>query len=313
MPWTFVLRRFMAVVPTFLLVSILIFTLVRLLPGDPAQLMLGEAANAENVAALRAKLGLDQPFPVQYVRWFGNALQLDFGQSNTGVTVGKLLSQKLPITLELTLISISIAVVFSFFAGILSAMYPDGLLDRVITVISITGICLPTFFTGILLIYGFSVRLSWFPSSGYVSFGDDPIANLRLMFLPAITLGFYSAAVLTRYLRTSMLEAFDQDFVRTGRSKGVGRLSLTFKHVLRNAIIPVVTVLGLQIGLLIGGAIITEQVFSLPGIGNLLVVAVLNRDLATIQGIALVTAIAVFVVNFLVDVAYAFIDPRIRF
>ncbi len=313
MPWTFIVRRFVAVVPTFLLVSILIFTLVRLLPGDPAQLMLGEAANAQNVAALRAKLGFDQPFPVQYAKWFGNALRLDFGQSNTGVTVGRLLSQKLPITLELTVISILIAVVFSFFAGILSSLYPNTWVDRTITVISITGICLPTFFTGILLIYAFSIRLRWFPSSGFIGLGDDPVANVRLMLLPAVTLGFYSAAVLTRYLRTSMLEAFDQDFVRTGRSKGVGRLALTFKHVLRNAIIPVVTVLGLQIGLLIGGAIITEQVFSIPGIGNMLVVAVLNRDLATIQGIALVTAIAVFVVNFFVDVAYAFIDPRIRF
>ena len=313
MPWTFVLRRFIAVVPTFLLVSILIFTLVRLLPGDPAQLMLGEAANPQNVAELRTKLGLDQPFPVQYAKWFGYALRLDFGQSNTGVTVNRLLSQKLPITLELTLVAIVIAVVFSFFAGILSSLYPNTWVDRTITVISITGICLPTFFTGILLIYGFSIRLRWLPSSGFIGLADDPLANLRLMLLPGITLGFYSAAVLTRYLRTSMLEVFDQDFIRTGRSKGVGRWSLTFKHVLRNAIIPVVTVLGLQIGLLIGGAIITEQVFSIPGIGNMLVVAVFNRDLATIQGIALVTAVSVFVVNFFVDVAYAFIDPRIRF
>lgn len=313
MPWTFALRRLVAVIPTFLLVSILIFTLVRLLPGDPAQLMLGEAANAENVAALRAELGLDQPILVQYAKWFGSALRFDFGQSNSGVTVSRLLAQKLPITLELTALAISIAVVFSFFAGILSSLYPDRWIDRVITIISITGICLPTFFTGILLIYGFTIRLDWFPSSGFVSFRQDPVANLRLMFLPAITLGFYSAAVLTRYLRTSMLEVFDQDFIRTGRSKGVDRLTLTFKHVLRNAIIPVVTVLGLQIGVLIGGAIITEQVFSIPGIGNMLVVAVLNRDLATIQGIALITAIAVFAVNFLVDVAYAFIDPRIRF
>lgn len=313
MPLTFAFRRLVAVIPTFLLVSILIFLLVRLLPGDPAQLMLGEAANPENISALRAQLGLDQPLPVQYAKWFGNVLRLDFGQSNTGTTVANLFAHKLPITLQLTLLSILIAVVFSFFAGILSALYPESWIDRTITFISITGICLPTFFTGILLIYAFSIKLRWFPSSGFVAFSEDPVANLRLMFLPAITLGFYSAAVLTRYLRTSMLETFEQDFVRTGRSKGIGQLTLIFKHVLRNAIIPVVTVLGLQIGVLLGGSVITEQVFSIPGIGNMLVVAVLNRDLATIQATALITAIAVFAVNFLVDVAYAFIDPRIRF
>ena len=313
MPWKFALRRVLAVIPTFLLVSVLIFVLVRLLPGDPAQLMLGEAANPENIAALREQLGLDQPLIVQYVRWFGNAMTFDLGTSNTGTTVNRLIAQKLPITLELTFVAIVIAVTFAFFAGILSAMYPDRALDRIITVVSITGICLPTFFTGILLIYGFSIELRWLPSSGFVPFAEDPVRNLTLMILPAVTLGFYSAAVLTRYLRTSMLEVFDQDFIRTGASKGVKRTTLVFKHVLRNAVIPVVTVLGLQIGLLIGGAIITEQVFSIPGLGNLLVYSVLNRDLATIQGIALVTAVSVFIVNFLVDIAYGFIDPRIRY
>ena len=313
MPWKFALQRLLSVIPTFLLVSVLIFVLVRLLPGDPAQLMLGEAANPENIAALRAKLGLDQPMIVQYFKWFGNAIALDLGQSNTGIEVNKLIAQKLPITLELTFVAIVIAVSFAFFAGILSALYPNRFIDRAITVISITGICLPTFFTGILLIYGFSIQLRWLPSSGFVSLVDDPVRNLKLMILPAITLGFYSAAVLTRYMRTSMLEVFDQDFIRTGQSKGVDRITLVYKHVLRNAVIPVVTVLGLQIGLLIGGAIITEQVFSIPGLGNLLVYAVLNRDLATIQAIALVTAGSVFIVNFLVDVAYGFIDPRIRY
>lgn len=307
------LRRLLAVIPTFLIVSVLIFVLVRLLPGDPAQLMLGEAANPENVAALTKKLGLDQPLLVQYARWFGRALTLDLGRSNTGIGVAQLLAQKLPITLELTFVAIVISVVFAFFAGIVSSMYPDRPLDRLITVISITGVCLPTFFTGILLIYGFSIQLPWLPSSGFVPFADDPRRNLSLMVLPAITLGFYSAAVLTRYMRTSMLEVFDQDFIRTAMAKGVSRRTVVLKHVLRNAIIPVVTVLGLQIGLLIGGAIITEQVFSLPGIGNLLVWAVLNRDLATIQGIALITAVSVFIINFLVDVAYSLIDPRIRY
>jgi peptide/nickel transport system permease protein len=312
-PLKFALRRLIAVIPTFLLVSVLIFVLVRLLPGDPAQLMLGEAANPESIAALNRKLGLDQPLPVQYYKWFSNALRLDLGRSNTGTTVNELIQQKLPITFQLTLIAVTISVLLAFVAGTISALQPNGFWDKFITVVSISGVCLPTFFTGILLIYAFSIELRWFPSSGYVSFVDNPAQNLRLMVLPAITLGFYSSAVLTRFLRTSMLEVFNQDFIRTGRSKGVPRVRLVFRHVLRNAIIPVVTVLGLQIGLLLGGAIITEQVFSIPGLGNLLVYAVLNRDLATIQGIALVTAVSVFFINFLVDIAYASIDPRIRF
>lgn len=313
MPWQYALRRLFAIIPTLLLVSVLIFVLVRLLPGDPAQLMLGEAANPESVAALREELGLNRSIPVQYAYWLVNALQLDLGQSNSGTSVRALIGQKLPITLELAAVSLLVAVCFSFLAGILSSLYPGRLIDRVVTTLSISGICLPTFFTGILLIYVFSVKLHWLPSSGFVNLTEDPILNLKLMVLPSITLGLYSGAVLTRYLRTSMLEVFDQDFVRTGIAKGIARRRLVFKHVLRNAVIPVVTVLGLQVGVLIGGSIITEQVFSIPGVGNLLIYAVLNRDLATIQGIALMTALGVFIVNFLVDIAYGLIDPRIRY
>ena len=309
----FALRRLLAITPTFLLVSVLIFVLVRLLPGDPAQLMLGEAATPTSVAALRQKLGLDQPVFVQYAYWLVNALQFDLGQNNTGASVRALIAQKLPITLELTLIASLIAVGFALSAGLVSSLYPGKFIDRFVTLISVSGICLPTFFTGILLIYGFSIKLHWLPSSGFVSFAEDPVRNLQRMILPSITLGLYSGSVLTRYLRTSMLEVFDQDFVRTGVAKGVPYRMLVLKHVLRNAIIPVVTVLGLQIGLLIGGSIITEQVFSIPGLGNLLIYSVLNRDLATLQGIALTTALAVFLINFLVDLTYGIVDPRIRY
>ena len=309
----FAFRRLLAITPTFLLVSVLIFVLVRLLPGDPAQLMLGEAATPASVAALRQKLGLDQPVFVQYAYWLINALQFDLGQNNSGASVRALIAQKLPITLELTLIASLIAVGFALSAGLVSSLYPGKFIDRFVTLISVSGICLPTFFTGILLIYGFSIKLHWLPSSGFVSFVEDPVRNLQLMILPSITLGLYSGSVLTRYLRTSMLEVFDQDFVRTGVAKGVPYRMLVLKHVLRNAIIPVVTVLGLQIGLLIGGSIITEQVFSIPGLGNLLIYSVLNRDLATLQGIALTTALAVFLINFLVDLTYGIVDPRIRY
>lgn len=312
MSWTFALRRLLAVTPTFLLVTVLIFALVRMLPGDPAQLMLGEGASEASIAELRNRLGLDQPLPVQYVNWLGNMLKLDFGTSNSGTPVLTLFSQKLPITAQLAFVSALLSVIVALIAGTVSALNPGGWLDRTITVITITGICLPTFFTGILLIYLFSIQLRWLPSAGFISLADSPLEGLRHIALPAITLGFYSGAVLTRYLRSAMLETLSQEYIRTGAAKGINRLSLILKHALRNAIIPVITVLGLQIGVLIGGSIITEQVFGIPGIGNLLVVSVLNRDFAVVQGTAVVVALAIFAINFIVDLTYGLVDPRIR-
>ena len=309
----FVLRRLLSAIPTLLVVTILIFLMIHLLPGDPAQLMLGEAATPQTIHALRHELGLDRPLVVQYASWLGNAARLHFGVSTTNTPVATLIAQKLPITLELALLSVLISILIALPAGIVSSLRPGGGVDQAVTVLSLSGISLPTFFTGIVLIYVFSIRLGWVPASGYVGLFKSPLQNLRLMILPSFTLGFFSAAILTRYLKASMLEVMGQDYIRTAHAKGLRGRQVIVKHQLRNALIPVITILGLQLGALLGGAIITEQIFSIPGFGNLLVYSVLNRDLPVIQTIVLLAALGVFVANFMVDMAYALIDPRIRY
>jgi peptide/nickel transport system permease protein len=310
----FALRRLITTIPTLFIVTLLVFGLVRFLPGDPARLMLGEAANPQAIAELREQMGLNRSIPEQYALWLGAIVQGDMGRSlvdNTPVT--RIIATKLPTTIELSLLSMLVALLLAIPAGTISAIYRGRPLDNLVTLFSLTGISLPNFFLGILLIYFFSVQLRLIPASGYVSLFQDPARNLTLMILPAVTIGFSLGAVLTRYLRASLLESLSQDYVRTAVSKGVSGLRLIVKHGLRNAIIPVITAFGLQLGTLLGGAIITEQIFSIPGFGRLLVDAVSTRDLPVIQGVVLVAAVAVFLVSFLVDIIYAAADPRITY
>lgn len=310
----FAVRRLLATIPTLLVVTLLVFALVRLLPGDPARLLLGEEATPQALRELRHSLGLDRPVAAQYGSWLLGALRFDFGQSlQDHASVGALIADKLPTTLELAALSMLIALLVALPAGLASARAPGGALDRLITVFALSGISLPTFFLGILLIYLFSVRLAWVPASGYVSLAENPARNLTLMILPAVTLGVGSAAVLTRFLRASLVEVLSQDYVRTARAKGVASRLVVLRHALRNALIPVLTAFGLQLGGLLGGAVITEQIFSVPGFGRLLVEAVFTRDLPVIQGVVLTSAVAVFAVSFLVDLAYGAVDPRIRY
>lgn len=310
----FALRRLLSTLPTLLVVTVLVFAMVRLLPGDPARLLLGEEATPQALAELRRSLGLDQPLPVQYFSWLFDALTLDLGRSvKDNASVAGLIADKLPTTAELALLSMGLALVIALPAGLISALNPGGLTNRLVTLVSLGGISIPNFFLGILLIYVFSVQLAWIPASGYVPFSEDPWRNLSLMILPAVTLGTASAAVLTRYLHASMAETLTQDYVRTARAKGVTGYNVIVRHGLRNALIPVITVFGLQLGGLLGGAVITEQIFSVPGFGRLLVDAVFTRDLPVIQGMVLVSAVLVFAVSFLVDLAYAAADPRIRY
>lgn len=309
----FAIRRLFTTLPTLFIVTVLVFALVHLLPGDPARIMLGEGATPEAITALREKLGFDRSVPEQYFRWIGNVIQLDLGSSTRNIPVTTLIAEKLPITLELALLATLLSVVIAVPAGLISALKPGGFVDRTMTLLALCGISLPTFFAGILLIYLFSIHLAWVPAGGYVSFFIDPLKNLTLMILPTITLGAFSAAVLSRYMRSSMLEAMSQDYIRTASAKGARSFTIIVKHGLRNALVPVVTALGLQLGTLLGGAVVTEQIFSVPGFGNLLVYSVYNRDFLVIQGLVLVIALAVFLVSFLVDVAYAIIDPRIRY
>lgn len=279
----FALRRLLSTLPTLLVVTVLVFAMVRLLPGDPARLLLGEEATPQALAELRRTLGLDQPLPVQYFNWLFDALTLDLGRSvKDNASVAGLIAEKLPTTAELALLSMVLALLIALPAGLASALNPGGRTDRLITLASLTGISIPNFFLGILLIYVFSVQLAWIPASGYVSFLEDPWRNLSLMVLPAVTLGTASAAVLTRYLHASMAETLTQDYVRTARAKGVTGYNVIVKHGLRNALIPIITVFGLQLGGLLGGAVITEQIFSVPAFGRLLVDAVFTRDLPVI-------------------------------
>lgn len=310
----FAVRRLLAALPTLFVVTVLVFGMVQLLPGDPARLLLGEEATPQAVTELRHSLGLDRPVPEQYVRWLMNIGRLDFGSSvKDNSSVLGLIADKLPTTIELALFAMLIAALIALPAGMISALKRDSWTDQALTLLALSGISLPNFFLGILLIYLFSIRLAWIPASGYVPFSQNPAKNLLLLLLPAVTLGVHSAAVLARYLRSSMLETLSQDYVRTAHAKGITWQQVVLKHGLRNALVPVITAFGLQLGGLLGGAVITEQIFSVPGFGRLLVDAVFTRDLPVIQGVVLVSAVAVFLVSFLVDLAYAAVDPRIRY
>lgn len=310
----FALRRLLSAIPTLLIVTLLVFGMVKLLPGDPARLMLGEEATPQALTELRHSMGLDRPLSQQYVGWLGSVLHLDFGTSlKDNTSVGSLIADKLPVTIELAVFSMLISLLIALPAGLLSALRRGSWVDQGVTLLALSGISLPNFFLGILLIYLFSIRLAWIPASGYTSLLENPARNLLLLLLPAVTLGVHSGAVLTRYLRSSLSETLMQDYVRTAHAKGLPARRVTLKHALRNALIPFLTVFGLQLGGLLGGAVITEQIFSIPGFGRLLVDAVFTRDLPVIQGMVLVSAVAVFLVSFLVDLGYAAADPRIRY
>jgi peptide/nickel transport system permease protein len=310
----YIVRRILAMLPVLFLVSVIVFSLIHLTPGDPAITMLGEEATPEAVAALRAKLGLDQPLPVQYLRWVGSVLQGDLGRSiRSNQPVSEAIAQRLPVTLELAILSVLIGVAIAIPVGIVSAMRRNSPLDTASTGAALLGVSLPNFFLAILLIFIFSVHLRWLPPIGYTPRADGVLDNLKRMLMPAITLGTALSAIVMRMTRSSLLEVLDQDYVRTARAKGLAEMRVIRVHALKNSLIPVATVVGLQIGGLLGGAIITETIFALPGIGRLLVDSIFQRDFPLVQGVVLFTSLAFLVVNLLVDLLYAFLDPRIRY
>ncbi|MBF6595146.1 MAG: ABC transporter permease [Thermaceae bacterium] len=310
----FVLRRLVGGLPTLLLVTLLVFALTRVLPGDPATLLLGEEANPQLAAKLREQLGLNRPILVQYGAWLGGLVQGDLGRSiRDNEKVSPIIWQKLPTSLELAFFALAIALLLGVPAGVVAALRRGSATDAGVTVLALSGISIPNFFLGILLVYLFSIRLDWIPPSGYVEPWVDLRKNLLLMLLPAFTLGTALAGAIARFTRNSLLEVLSQDYVRTARAKGLGERIVVWRHALRNAAIPVVTVIGLQLGGLLGGAVITEQVFSIPGFGRLVVDSVFNRDFPVLQAVVLISAISVFLVNVLVDLLYAAIDPRIRY
>ena len=309
----YLLRRLATVVPTLVFVSMLIFGLQQLLPGDPAMILAGEEQDPTVIAYLRQKMHLDEPLPVRYAYWVGGVLQGDFGESvRTQQPVRELVLQKLPVTLELALLAMAVALAVGIPAGIVSAVARGSAWDTLANVFALGGLSTPNFWLGILMILLFSVKLGWLPASGYVSPFEDLGANLAAMAMPAFVLGTGIAAVLMRHTRSAMLLVLSSDYVRTARAKGLRERSVVLKHALRNALTPVITLGALELGALLSGAVLTEQVFTIPGFGKLIVDSVFNRDYAVVQGVVLITASAYVALNLVADLAYFAANPRLR-
>ncbi|MGW0856853.1 ABC transporter permease [Streptomyces sp. NPDC002690] len=309
----FLLTRLRQSLITLILVSIVVFAGIRALPGDPALALAGEERSPEALAAIREAYGLNDNIVVQYGRFVGHALTGDLGTSSrTGLPVSQAIGQALPVTLELAALSLLLAVVVGIGAGVVAAVRRGKPEEWLANAVALVGLSIPTFWLGIVLVLGFAIALPVFAASGYVPFGTDPLDNLRRMVLPSIVLGSGLAAVVMRQTRGAMLDSLSADYVRTARAKGLSRRAVVGGHALRNSLVTVVTVLGLQLGHLISGAVVTEQIFVLPGFGKLTIDAVFTRDYATLQAVVLCTSAAYILINLLVDVVYSVIDPRIR-
>ncbi|MBS7698542.1 MULTISPECIES: ABC transporter permease [unclassified Chelatococcus] len=310
---SFIVRRLVQLVPVLLVMCIVVFSTTLMLPGDPTASMLGEHATAEERADLRSELGLDQPVVVQFAKWLGRAATGDLGRSlKTREPVAQMLAARVPVTFELTLLAVALSLVIGVPLGILAALKRNSWIDTAVSAVAMSSMAIPYFWVGILLIMFFSIRLGWLPPSGYVPFHVDPLANLKLMLMPAITIGTAQAALVMRQTRAAMLGVLLQDFIRTARAKGAGERRVIVRHALRNAMMPVVTVIGLQMGALIGGAVVTETVFSLPGLGRMIVDGIFERDFPVVQGAILVVVIGVLVINILTDLSYAMLDKRVQ-
>ena len=310
---TFLVRRIATIIPTLIFVSMLIFGLQQLLPGDPAIVLAGEDRDPNVVAYLRQKMHLDEPLPMRYLFWINGVLHGDLGESmRMQKPVLALILEKLPVTLELASMAIVIAFVIGVPAGIISAVRRNSAWDYAANAVALWGLSTPNFWLGIMLILLFSVTLGWLPASGFVSPFEDLKANLAALIMPAFVLGNAIAAVLMRHTRSAMLQVLSSDYVRTARAKGLSESSVILKHALRNALIPVITLGALELGTLLSGAVLTEQVFTIPGFGKLIVDAVFNRDYAVVQGVVLFTATAYIVLNLLADIAYVVVNPQIR-
>lgn len=301
----FILRRLVQTVPVIFGVTLVVFTIMQLVPGDPAVLLAGEGATKETIESLRVQLGLNQPLYVQYIEYVSSIFQGDFGTSlkNNQPVLDEILL-RLPITLELAIFSTMITIVLGMAAGIISAVKPYSITDTVVMVIALLGISLPSFWFGLMLMYGFSVKLQIFPVAGW-----DSLAHI---VLPAFTLGAGGAAIVARMTRSSMLEVIRQDYIRTARAKGVKERVIVYKHALRNALIPVITVVGLQFGALLGGTVLVESIFAINGLGRMIVDSIRMRDLPMVQGGVLVASLVFVAVNLLVDILYRFFNKRIE-
>jgi peptide/nickel transport system permease protein len=309
----FVVQRAFISLLTLLLISLIVFTGVRLIPGDPARVLAGTDADESSLEEVRRKYGLDDPIPLQYVRWVGLLLRGDLGESiRTRESVARIVRLKLPITIQLAAYALGIALLIAMPIGVFSAVRRNSAWDYLASGVSLCGVSIPNFWLGIMLILFFSVRLGWLPASGYVPLTQDPLGNTRRMLMPAFVLGTALAAVLMRQTRNSMIEVLSADYIRTAYSKGLGTVVVVFHHAIRNGLIPIITIFGLQMGALISGAVVTEQIFVVPGFGRLIVEAVFTRDYPLVQGVVLITASSYVLINLLVDISYSLLNPRIR-
>ena len=310
---SFLLRRTGAALIVIFLASVVVFAGLQALPGSPALTLAGEDRSPQAIAEIIKKFGLDDPLPVQYANWLGHAIQGDFGVSHrSGLSVGQTILERIPITLELAFLSILVGLAIGVPAGVISAVKRGSLSDHASGLLALVGLSVPHFWLGLLLILLLAVKLQVLPASGYVSFVEDPIENLKRMVMPALVLGTGVSAVVMRQMRSSMLDSLGADYVRTARAKGLSDRQVIVGHAMRNSLLTVVTVVGLELGALISGAVITEQIFVIPGFGRLTIEAVQQRDYALIQGVVFVAAVGYVVVNLLVDVTYSYLNPRIR-
>ncbi|CAH1690778.1 Dipeptide transport system permease protein DppB [Hyphomicrobiales bacterium] len=310
----YALRRILTLIPVMLVMTAGIFFATTHLPGDPAMTVLGMESSEADRARVREAMGFNDPIPTQYVRWLSRALDGDLGRSiRTNQRISKIITSRAPVTIQLTLMSMMLAVFVGVPAGIAAARWHRGWVDTIASTGALIAAAIPYFWLGILFIILFAVNLRWLPPSGYVSPFTDLGQSVKLMILPMLTVGLSMAALITRQTRSAMLQVLNEDYVRTARAKGVKERKVVFGHAMPNALIPVVTVVGLQTGLLLGGAIVTERVFSLPGIGSMIIDGIFNRDFPAIQGAMLFIVTAVVIINLITDLSYALLDPRIQY
>lgn len=305
--------RVLAMIPVLVGMSILVFVMMRLIPGDAAVVFLGTKPTPEAIEAFRHKVGLDKPIYIQYFDWMGRLARGDLGVSVTsGTDIRKELANRLPVTLELTFFAILIAVTISVPLGMLAALRQNSAIDLGLTSLGMIGLSLPNFWLGTMLVFLLSIKVQWFPPGGYIPLTEDLIGNLKSIALPAFSLGVVSASVIMRMTRSSMLEVIRQDYVRTARAKGLTASLITRRHLLKNALIPVITVAGMEIGYIFGGAFLIEAVFYLPGIATYALLAVLQRDYPVLQTVVLLVTLVFMLINLVVDIVYTYLDPRLR-
>ena len=310
----YVVRRILAVIPVMAVVVTIVFLLIHLIPGDPVSVMLGPDATSAQIQATRAALGLDRPLHEQLFTFYGRVLRGDLGHSYfLDRPVTRALAERAEPTIVLTLCALLVAMAIGVPSGIVAAAHRGSWWDRGLMLISLLGVCIPGFWLSLNFIFLFAVRLGWLPAAGYASILSEPRAALTYMVLPAVSLGFNQSALIARIARSCMLDVLGQDYIRTARAKGLHPRAVTYVHAFRNALVPVVAVIGITTAILIGGAVITEIVFNIPGLGRLIISAILRRDYPVVQGVVLVTAAAYVLINLMVDLLYAFIDPRIRY